>query len=246
MSLSPLEQLKALQNQIEMIDLGQPIETDMPKWPDHASVSVEKTYIHERDHFYCQSFRMLEHSGTHVDAPAHTQPAMMAETIDTIPADRLFAPAVVYPVYTLGKKEGEAVSAEELIGLEQQMGISAQKGDIVLLAYGWDQYWDKNDTTYFSGYNAPGFTGDAAKMFIERGVVAVGTDTMCCDGALKDGKGTNDGLGHSLLLKNRILLMENLCNLTKLPASCYFIAIPLAIHEGSGSPIRPVALIERK
>lgn len=245
MSFSLISQLASLYGKLECMDLGQPIETDMPKWPTHESVSVEKTYIHERDHFYCQSVRILEHSGTHVDAPAHMQPHMMENTIDTFPADILIAPAVVYPLYTLNRQAGEVVSADELLAMEKQMGIGVQEGEIALLAFGWDRYWDASDQTQFVGYNMPGLADDAAMLLMDRKVRAVGSDTMCCDGSLKDGKGTNNGIGHSRWLKNKILLIENLRNLTRLPASCFFIGIPLPIKEGSGSPIRPVALFER-
>ena len=43
----------------------------------------------------------------------------------------------------------------------------------------------------------------------------------------------------------RILIIEGLCNLAALPAVSYFLALPLRIDGGSGSPLRPVALIPR-
>lgn len=227
----------------DIVDLGQPIESHMTKYPEHDSVIVEKRYTHEKDHFYCQSIYILEHSGTHVDAPAHTRPNMPEATIDTFPVDNLIAPAVVYPIYRLNKKPGDCVTLEEMLAMEKEMGVAAGKGDIVLLAYGWDRYW--NDAGFYA-LNSPGLTDEAAQLLLDRKVRAVGSDTMVCDGAKKDGISTSHGFGHRVWLANNILLIENLRNLTKLPPRCFFVALPFEIKEGSGSPIRPVAFIDKK
>ena len=103
---------------------------------------------------------------------------MLEHTIDTIPVNALFAPAVVYPVYRLDKKAGESVTAAEISTLEEQMGTGVQAGEIALFAHGWDRYWDKNDETLFSALNVPGLTGDAGRLLMERGIRALGSDTM--------------------------------------------------------------------
>lgn len=41
-------------------------------------------------------------------------------------------------------------------------------------------------------------------------------------------------------------MIEELKNLDKLPTVCYFVATPLKIKNGSGSPIRPFALVPKK
>jgi len=48
---------------------------------------------------------------------------------------------------------------------------------------------------------------------------------------------------HPLLLENQILIIENLANLDALPSFFVFLALPLKIRGGSGSPIRAVALL---
>jgi kynurenine formamidase len=42
-----------------------------------------------------------------------------------------------------------------------------------------------------------------------------------------------------------VAIIENLNNLGELPPRCYFLALPLRIKGGSGSPIRPLALVEK-
>ena len=40
-------------------------------------------------------------------------------------------------------------------------------------------------------------------------------------------------------------MVENLKNLDWLPPFCLFLALPLKIKDGSGSPVRAVALVPR-
>jgi kynurenine formamidase len=48
---------------------------------------------------------------------------------------------------------------------------------------------------------------------------------------------------HPVVLETQTLIIENLCNLDQLPDFFIFIALPLKIREGSGSPIRAVGLV---
>ena len=50
---------------------------------------------------------------------------------------------------------------------------------------------------------------------------------------------------HPVVLEKQVLIIENLCNLDQLPDFFLFLALPLKIREGSGSPIRAVALVEQ-
>ncbi len=49
----------------------------------------------------------------------------------------------------------------------------------------------------------------------------------------------------TLLPEGSVLIMENLANLHLLPPVSFFMALPLKIKNGTGSPIRAVALVER-
>jgi kynurenine formamidase len=44
------------------------------------------------------------------------------------------------------------------------------------------------------------------------------------------------------VLEKGVLIIENLANLEQLPDLFLFVALPLKIRQGSGSPIRAVAL----
>jgi kynurenine formamidase len=78
----------------------------------------------------------------------------------------------------------------------------------------------------------------AAEYLISKSVSAIGVDTLSPDPpeALR----TNPI--HPVLLEKRLLIIENLTNLRELPDFFLFMALPLKIRAGSGSPIRAVAL----
>jgi kynurenine formamidase len=84
---------------------------------------------------------------------------------------------------------------------------------------------------------------DLCRFFSERGVKAVGTDTVSADLGQKDNV-TVAMHGHrTWFLPRDILIIEGLLNLARAPARFYFIALPLKILGGSGSPLRPVGIV---
>jgi kynurenine formamidase len=75
---------------------------------------------------------------------------------------------------------------------------------------------------------------------VERGAALVGCDTLAIDAA-----GSEESPAHHALLGNEVYIVENLNNLGALPPFCLFVALPLKIRGGSGSPVRAVALVPR-
>src|SRR2546430_16819514 len=59
----------------------------------------------EKNGYFTRSFWMLEHYGTHLDAPAHFPPGKT--TVDQIPAKQLFGPAVVIDVRAESGKDAD-------------------------------------------------------------------------------------------------------------------------------------------
>ena len=75
---------------------------------------------------------------------------------------------------------------------------------------------------------------------MEKGVALVGCDTLSVDAAVSEATPA-----HQALLGNEVFIVENLKNLGVLPPFCLFMALPLKIRGGSGSPVRAVALVPR-
>lgn len=238
-----IEDLKKLFSSRSIIDLAPVIENGMPRWPTHPQIIIEPSITHKHDGYFCQTLVMGEHSGAHVDAPAHIIPAMSDKTIDTYKPEVIIGPAVVYHLESLGLEPGMRITREQIEKLEQSMPSTAGEGDIVLLHFGWMKYWFTDNRWKYYAMNAPGLAEDAVELFAQRKVKAVGSDTAACDTPVKEGE-EYYSYGHkNHWLPNEILIIEMLANLERIENRCFFVALPLKIAGGSGSPIRPIALV---
>lgn len=83
----------------------------------------------------------------------------------------------------------------------------------------------------------PGLSESAAKYLADKKVASVGTDALALDPF-----GSEKYPSHQVLLGNGIPILENLTNLKKIPVFSYVIGLANKIKDGSGSPIRIIAL----
>lgn len=231
-------------DKMKVVDLSPMLERGMPRWPTHPHTIIDPTVVHEHDGYFSQTLNMAEHTGAHVDAPAHTVPSRMQATMETVPVDYLIGRAIVYHVDHLNLGPGDTLSADDFLEYERAHGLKAEQGDIVLIDYGWmKRYWRTDAQAWFYAKNEPGLEDSAVKLFADRKVRAVGADTIATESPIKDGVVPYQ-IGHrELWLPNDILIIECLANLEQLPDQCLFVALPLRIKNGSGSPIRPVAVV---
>jgi arylformamidase len=241
--MTNVESLSKLVGSMKCVDLAPTLKRGIPRFPTHPHLVIDPTVRHERDGYYCQSISMAEHTGCHVDAPAHIHANMMDVTIETFPVDQLVAPAVIYDFANLGLEAGQTLSVEQFLEYEKRQGVRVEQGGIAIVNFGWlKRHWRTDAQAHFYSRNSPGMDENVARFFAQRGVRAVGADTITCEIPMVDGK-IGDDPGHSRWwLPNRILILECLANLEMLPQQCFFIAAPLPIEKGSGSPLRPIAL----
>ncbi|TLV10708.1 cyclase family protein [Klebsiella indica] len=224
------------------VDLAPRLERGIPRWPTHPHFFVDPTIGYEHDGYYCQSLVMPEHIGCHVDAPAHVSSQRKDDTIDTLPVDALVASATVYDFSDREWKPGDLLTADDIEAWEKRHGCAVRPGDIALVNFGWlRDYWRRDSRAQWYATNSPGMNEDVAILFKERGVIAVGADTIACEGALVEGK-IVDMPGHQRhWLPNGILILESVANMEQLSKQCLFVASALPIARGSGSPLRPIA-----
>jgi kynurenine formamidase len=240
---SDLTMFAQLWKGLESIDLSTTLENFMPRWPTHPVTIIHPSITHETDGYFCQTLFLSEHTGTHVDAPAHSIPQLRHETIDTFAVGHLAGPAKVLDFSSRQLQPGDLLSADDLLSKEKDLGIEIQKDDVVLLNFGWmDRYWQVGQNWAWYGSNSPGLEESACAYLASKHIRAVGCDTVACDIAVVDGKAMA-GPGHlKYFLPNAILIIECLTNLSKLNPECFFITLPLKIKGGSGSPVRAMAL----
>ena len=225
-----------------VIDLSYAISDKMVPWPGDAKAFEAKTNATvEKNGYFTRSFWMLEHYGTHMDAPAHFPPGRT--TLDQIAAEKFFGPAVVLDA----RKEAERDPDYQLSGkkIEEWEGKHGKipAGAIVVLRTGWSSRWpdvaryrnqDPGGKMHF-----PGFSVEAAKVLLERKVSGLGCDTLSIDPG-----NSGDFPVHHLVLGAGVYQLENLADLSGLPeAGAYLVAAPIKLEGGSGGAVRVFGLV---
>ncbi|MEB3103803.1 cyclase family protein [Ferviditalea candida] len=233
-----LQAWMSLISRSKVIDLTHKLEENIPLWPTHARFGkiLQESYELGDVALHYQ-ISMSEHSGTHMDAPKHfIQDGPAHYGIDRVPLERIMGRAAAIDLSPFPTER--LVIVEHIQQWEEEHG-RLQKGDIVLIRYGWDRLWKsraEKDDSYVREW--PGLSFEAAKYFVDKGISAVGSDTLAVDASHSDGNPA-----HYTLLGNEVLIIENLNNIGLLPAFSLFFALPLPIKDGSGSPVRAFAVV---
>jgi kynurenine formamidase len=225
-----------------VVDLSHAVSGALPQWPgDAKSFEARTESTIEKDGFFARSFWMLEHYGTHLDAPAHF--ALGGATVEAIPVERLLGPAVVLDVQKEAASNADyELDAGWLATWEAERG-RIPRGAIALLRTGWASRWSGADR--YRNQDAagvmhfPGFAPSAGQILIEREASGIGCDTMSVD----PGR-SQDYPVHRLALGAGLYHLENLADLSALPATgAYLVVAPLKLEGGSGASCRVFAFL---
>jgi kynurenine formamidase len=220
----------------EWIDLSHTLEEDIPAYPTHARFgrALYESYEYG-DPALHYGLTTSEHTGTHVDAPLHFIPEGSA--VDEISLDSLAGRAATIEATDLG--EHDLLGVARIEAWEEEHGPIEAK-DRVLIRYGWDRRWAAGPEGRRFLEDWPGLSGEAAEYLVGKGVSLVGCDTLAVDATI-----STENPAHYALLGSEVYIVENLKNLDQLPPFCLFLALPLKIRGGSGSPVRAIALVPR-
>src|SRR5690242_4767890 len=181
-SAGPSKQLLGIPSgRTQVIDLTHAINDHSPAWPGdvHPFEAVINASPEKRGYF-TRKFTMLEHYGTHMDAPAHFPPGKT--TVDQIPVHQLFGPAVVIDIRDKAASDVDYRLTPEDVEVWETSHGRIPAGAIVMLRAGWGARWpdavryrnmDSSEAMHFPGYSVA-----AAKLLIARGVSGLGTDTI--------------------------------------------------------------------
>ncbi len=227
-----------------VVDLSYAINSKLPAWPgDDRTFEAQVKAMVEKDGYFTRSFWMLEHFGTHMDAPDHFPGSKIS--IDEIPATQLFGPAVVIDVRDeVAKNPDYRLTAVRVAKWEAMHG-RVPEGGIAVLQTGWASRWpdqeryrnmDANGVMHFPGYSV-----EAAKLLVERRVSGLGIDTLSVDYG-----GSKNFEVHRVDLPADRYNLENLANLDSLPeVGAFLIAAPIKLEGGSGGACRVFAILPK-
>ncbi|RIK44155.1 MAG: cyclase [Chloroflexi bacterium] len=182
----------------------------------------------EREGFNTTNLKLYSHAGTHADAPRHFLDDGM--TLEHVNLNKCVGPALVIDVSHKGPND--LITVADL----GERAAQIEPGARVLLYTGWDAHAEQPD--YRTSF--PRISRELARWLVERGVWLVGVE-MPSVAALHDRAELTEV--HQILLRGEVVIVECLTNLCLLPPEVFFVALPLKIQGGDGSPVRAVALV---
>ncbi|KGD87358.1 cyclase family protein [Rhizobium sp. YS-1r] len=200
--------------------------------------------------WYWNNLSFGEHTGTHFDAPVHwyTGRDLPLNTVDTLPPADMIAPACVIDCSAEVAKEADfLLTVAEVTTWEEKHGrIPARSW--VLLRTDWSK---KRGAAYANlgadGAHTPGPDAAVMRFLVEeRGIIGFGTETIGTD-AGQAGHFSPPYPAHHYLHGTGRYGLQCLTNLDKLPPTgAMIVAAPLKIQNGSGSPLRVLALVQER
>jgi kynurenine formamidase len=139
---------------------------------------------------------------------------------------------------------GELIEVADLRAALAAIDTELEPGDAVLLHSGWFELFKAGDARFDQG--EPGLSPAATDWLAAHDPVLVGMDNSALE-PLPPRADTNPLYVHETLLRDHGIYMLELLDLADLAASaagtCLFIASPLRIDRGLGSPVNPLAVI---
>lgn len=227
----------------EVVDLSHVFATTIPTYLPNEEPSRETVVKVNPDGFYIQRWTFGEHSGTHVDIPAHFVDG--AETVDVYNVGLLVSPAVVIDISEKAAADPNATLDVADIEAWEAANGEIPAGAMVLMYSGWDAKW--SDVPAFRGdpgdgsLNFPGFGAEASAFLVEqRDIHGIGVDTLSLD----PGNSTTFDT-HVTICSAGKYGVEGVANLSAIMGKKATVVVGVPRYEeGSGGPARVIALVE--
>jgi kynurenine formamidase len=195
-----------------------------PRITDHLTREESRSHYAPGTEFHIGKIEMVASTGTYLDAPFHR----WAEGLDVADLP-LSSSANLDGIVIRPGDDIKAINTSFFKGLDL-------KNRAVLVQTGWSTHWGTQQ--YYE--NLPFLTKDAAEHLTNTGAALVGIDSLNIDDM-------NDPTRpvHSILLNNKIPIVENLTNLDQLPSDGFrFFAAPVKTRALGSFPVRAFAIID--
>lgn len=201
---------------MKFVDLSILVNENTPMYPGDKAPKFEPAGVLEKDGFQDHYVSFNNHIGTHLDAPVHMYKD--GKSLDRIPLENFTGRGVYIKV------------VNNTFDLEKIRKVAIGEGDIVLFHTGMSERLYEED--YYKSY--PQVPVEVAQHLVDKGIKMMGVDMGGVD---------HDFSIHRLLLKNEVLILENLINMGTLSGKEFKVyAFPLKF-ELDASPVRVVAEI---
>lgn len=217
---------------LRFIDLSHVIEDKISFFPILPTPKISSFLTHEDSKLTgrykncsCEITKVefVTNIGTYVDAPFHFNPH--GRDISQLNIDDLIMDGICLD---FSKNRNKNINIDNIIN--QNL-----KDKAVLIYTGWDKYWGKNEY-----HNHPYLTKDSAGILLDKRVKLAGIDTLVIDNPKDPERPV-----HNLLLRNNIVIAENLANLNKIVNKGFmFFAVPPKIKRAAAFPVRAFAILK--
>jgi kynurenine formamidase len=264
--------LQAVADGVRVVDLAHPLSEATPFSPNspgyrrsllrrHGDVVLESGVS-----FASDMVATGTHVGTHIDAVSHISCGGRLHGGHDAAQAQLGGGFSVHDIYSfppiVGRgvlldvarllevdvlPAGYGITAADLDAAARQGQVDVRAGDVVLVRSGWSAHFA--DPARFVGLRdgAPGVTESAADWLLEHGVRAAGGETIAFEQIAA-------GAGHARLPVHKRLLVDggipiievlDLAELSSAGAAAFlFVLAPLPLVSATGSPARPIALVD--
>jgi kynurenine formamidase len=210
---------------VRIIDLTHYLDEAMAIYPGLPRPSFRPIARVEDDGYAMSEYHLLNHIGTHVDAPAHQIAG--GETLDEIPLERLVTDALTINV------SGDPHGPIPVAKLAPHFA-KIREGDFLFLFSDNARNWGTD--AYWTGWSYP--DAEASRALIDLGISGVGFD-----GPSADPVDTTTFELHRVWLGAGRLILENLANLDLLPERVQVVVAPMKVRGANGAPARVLALL---
>jgi len=240
---------------VRIVDLTHTLDPDFPviilppEFGQCARFRMEEisAYDHRGPAWKWHNISLSEHTGTHFDAPSHwiSGRDLPANSVDEIDPENFVGPVVVIDCSQGAANDEDFELTPHVIETWESEHGRIPEDSWVLMRTDWSK---KSGAQYLNmredGPHSPGPTPEGIRLLVdERNIRGFGTETVGTD-AGQGSHYTPPYPAHYFLHGAGKYGLQCLANLDQLPPTgAILLAAPLKIKDGTGSPLRVMAMI---
>lgn len=225
-----------------LIDLSQSIYEGMMVYPGHLKTVTFQHATHKETaprftsgfSFQTLGFMLNDNGPTHVDSFSHLDPDPAAETIDQMPLDLFFGPALCLDVSEVPERND--ITADHLDQALAGSGLELMRGDMCFFYTAtYDKYAGTDKyLTHFAGLGE-----SAAEWIVDKGIKTFGVDSPTPDNPTSSVYPV-----HMMSRREHITHYENLVLTEVVGKRFTFVGFPLKVLGAHGGPTRAVGIVD--
>ena len=213
---------------MKIIDLTHSIANDMTVYIGGPQPQNKVIKTVSEDGYKETEIHILSHNGTHMDSPNHVfEDGVSLDKIDVI---NFVGTAALVDCSSL--EEGDIITYDFI----EKNKEAIDNSKFIIFRTDWSKYW--NTDKYLGKY--PVISDEVVDFIMNSNKKGIGFDTISVDSI--DASVLSK---HHKILKNNILIFENLTNLNLIQSDTFlFCALPLKFENSDGAPVRAIAMLD--